>query len=39
MAFPSSFDLIDSRSLKDLHTRLLGLVRAHLWLQVLAGIS
>lgn len=38
MAFPTSFGFSDQWSFKDLHTNLLGLIRAHLWMQVLAGM-
>ena len=37
MAFPDSFGFTDQWSIKELHTNLLGMVRAHLWLQMLAG--
>ncbi len=39
MVFRTSFGLNNQQwSLKDLHTSLLGLIRAHLWMQVLAGM-
>ncbi len=38
MAFPASFGFSNQWSLKDLHTHLLGLIRVHLWMQVLAGM-
>ena len=38
MAFPTSFGFSDQWSIKDLHTNLLGLIRAHLWMQVMAGM-
>jgi Na+/H+-dicarboxylate symporter len=38
MPFPASFGFADPRSLKDLHTYLLGMLRAHLWMQVMAGM-
>lgn len=38
MVFPTSFGFASQWSFKDLHTHLLGLIRAHLWMQVLAGM-
>ena len=38
MAFPDSFGFSNQWSFKDLHTNLLGMIRAHLWMQVLAGM-
>lgn len=37
-ASPAPSGLPSHGSLKDLHTSLLGLIRAHLWMQVLAGM-
>lgn len=39
MVSPPSFSFAELSSLKDLHTSLLGLIRAHLWMQVLAGMA
>jgi len=38
MAFPASFDFTSQWSFKELHTNLLGLIRTHMWMQVLAGM-